>query len=131
LNLAADAEQLLRFWIKLPAAPGTVTLTAAAEANGQPLPDAATRLDINVAPAPDLNTVRAQISALIQAGHPDHKALDQAGKYLDQALKKPGDREAVDKVLKATDALLRLTDPQIVAVRRLLDQWLRRAAQGD
>ncbi|HEX9626663.1 MAG TPA: carboxypeptidase regulatory-like domain-containing protein, partial [Acidiferrobacterales bacterium] len=44
LNLAADAEQLLRFWIKLPAAPGTVTLTAAAEANGQPLPDAATRL---------------------------------------------------------------------------------------
>ncbi len=130
LNLAAGEEKTLRLWVRLPDLDGPVTLSAhvTAAAGSAQLVYRPT-LTLNVAQPPELGSLKAQLDVLIQANHPDKKALTKASNALDQALKNITPAPAIKHALKATDALLALTDPAVVELRAGIDTWLQWAAQ--
>ncbi len=127
LALAVGETKVLKFWLRLPPAAATVSLTAAVDAGSFHADTVA--LAFSVAEPQTLAQLQARIEALVAAAHPDTKALKQASQDLKQAITQAKLDKAIQEVLKATDALLGLTRPEIVSIRVGVDEWLRWAGQ--
>jgi hypothetical protein len=126
-TLAVGEEKVLRFWVKLPAIPGAVTFEATVSAGTPPTVKATASFSVTVE-IRELGAVKTQLEALIAASHPNSKALKLALVDLNIAYKGFYPDKAIEFVLKATDALLGLTEPAVVNLRAALGEWVRYAS---
>jgi hypothetical protein len=130
VSLAVNEEKTQYLWVRLPDQEGPVTLSANVIASAGSAQIVYTpTLTLSVTQPPTLGGLKADLDGLIKANHADKKALAKASGYLDQALKNITPGPAIKEVLKATDALLGITDPAVVTIRVGLDTWLQWAAQ--
>jgi hypothetical protein len=120
-------EKILRFWVKLPSVPGPATFNVEITAGNPPAPAATTSYTATVE-ARELGAIKARIEGLLAARHPDGKALKAALDELDKAYQSFNPEKAIEYVLKATDALLGLTRPDVIEVRAAIGEWLRYAS---
>ncbi len=127
-TLGVNEVKTLTFWVKLPSNAGTVTISASVTAPNHAGTLASPSLTLSVATR-DLASISAMLDALLQASHPDSKALQQAKQSLGRAMSAASSSLAIQDLLKASDALLGLTNPDTVALRVAMGEWLRIAAQ--
>jgi hypothetical protein len=128
--LAVDEQKSVTAWIRLPDQSGPVTLNATVIASaGSTSLTANPTLTINVTSPEELGGIKATLEALVQADHPDKEALARAIDRLAKAINNTDSSKAIVEALRATDALLGLTDPIITSLRVSIDTWLQRVAR--
>lgn len=125
VSLAPDERKTLALWIRLPALPGPVTLAATVTAPSVAGAVASALYTVEALQPESLSSVRARLQALIAANHPDRQSLRLADADLERALGHFSPARAIEDVLRATDALLGLTDPAVVDIRAALGAWVR------
>jgi len=123
VNLAADEEKTLTAWLRLPDTAQTVSLAATLAA--QSYTTTTDPLVVTVAEPQSLVSLAASLDAILATNPPEAQALNPAAQQLKQALSRNQLDQAVKDVLKATDSMLGLTNPAVIALRGELDQWLR------
>ena len=67
----------------------------------------------------------SRIDTLLNNQNPNSQALKQARNFIEKALGHLHPALAIDDLLKATDFLLGLTDPEVVSIRMAVGQWIR------
>jgi hypothetical protein len=129
--LAVGEGKTLRFWLRLPGPAGQFALTAKvfAGANNQSLslvvePD----LTLPVNDPESLTSVISRIDTLLNSKNPNSQSLKQARKFIEKALGNFHPALAIDELLKAADSLVDITDPDVVAIRVAVGQWIRWAS---
>lgn len=131
LPMASGQEAAQRFWIRLPAAAGSATVSAEVRATaGAASKTVRATLELAVAPQPSLPDLRAALDALVRAGKSRCSELKEARHLLDRAIAARERREAREAVLKAAGHLASSTDERVIAVHLGLARWLRWAALG-
>ncbi|QSQ18942.1 carboxypeptidase regulatory-like domain-containing protein [Pyxidicoccus parkwayensis] len=129
--LDAAGTKQVRFWVRLPKAPGPVDFTAVVKGGltGAVSVDATLRLSVTAADT--LTSIQAKLLALSKTGHPNATALKSAASYVGQAAADEVEWPvlACESAVKASDALLGITDPSVVELRAALGVWLRQATQ--
>jgi len=129
--LGVAEVKTVRYWLRLPEAAGPVTLQATVTATYRSRTFTATpELTLTVVAAPTLDTLESQTIALAQSDAADAKALQRAAKALHKASRDRGVDDAIEDALDGTDALLGITNADVVGLRVGIDRWLRETAQS-
>jgi hypothetical protein len=129
--LAVGESKTLTFWIKLPAPAGQFTLVAKvfAGVNNQSISLVAEpNMTLPVNDPESLTSVMNRIDTLLSNQNPNSQSLKQARKFIEKALGNFHPALAIDELLKATDCLLDIADPDVVTVRVAIGQWIRWAS---
>ncbi len=131
-NLGVQDIQTLHLWLRLPDAPGTVTLTARVEVtrNGVTKSYAEPSMTLTVPAVPTLDQLKTAARDLYLASPTDRTRLDPVLNKLDAAIRDAKLAKAIDDALQATDALdgASNTNTALNALRWKIDVWLRDAA---
>ncbi|MFY0567183.1 hypothetical protein ACN28E_25550 [Archangium lansingense] len=125
--LGVGEVKTVRFWVRLPEAAGPATLEALVSGshNGHTVSVApAPTYTLNVQQPPTLSSIRAQLDALVQDGHPDSEVLGYVISDLDQAIAAPQE-QATAHVRAAAYTLSGLTDSSVTSSCASLCIWLR------
>jgi hypothetical protein len=127
VNLQAGEERELVFYLHLPGVAGNLALQASVSvsAGGVSRVVAQSELTLTVAAVALLDALAVRADALSAALPANKNALRQAASAIQKAAKASTIEKSVDHVLRATEELLGLTHPDIVALRVDLDEWLR------
>jgi hypothetical protein len=129
--LAVGESKTLTFWLRLPAPAGQFTLTAQilAGANSQSLLVVAEpNMTLPVNDPESLTSVLSRVDTLLGNQNPNSQSLKQARKFIEKALGNLHPALAIDELLKAADSLVGIADPDVVAIRVAIGQWIRWAS---
>lgn len=131
VSLALQDTQTLHLWLRLPDAPGSLTLAAKVEVtrNGATKTYAQPSMTLTVDTPPTLDQLLAQARSLHGSYPQEGDRLVAAERHLESALATAKLRKAIDDALAATDDLLGSTNSAINDLRSMIDVWLRGAAQ--
>ena len=128
--LGAEQTRTLRFWVRLPAQPGPLTLQGEVSASqGSQVKVQAVSLTLGVSAVEELSSVLPRLEDLARSQHPEAKAFMGAATHLRNAVKRGTPDKAVGDALLATDRLLDCTSPEALELRVAIDVWLRWALQ--
>lgn len=125
VNLAVSEEKDLVFYVRMPSVEGAVTLTAVVTAGTNARVVAQTSLPLTVPPVSSLDALLSQARSLSSAATNYQRAAKSAAEDLDEAVKARTLDRAITNALRATDDLLGVTDPAVIALRVAIDEWLR------
>ncbi|MBN8233367.1 carboxypeptidase regulatory-like domain-containing protein [Corallococcus macrosporus] len=129
--LAAGETKQVRLWVRLPPEAGPAVFQAVVEGTlGGPPVTVTASTTLPVTAPPSLPSIRAQLNALVAAGHPASTALKKASALVGMAIAETYPDLVIEDVTLATDALLPVTDAQGMAPRVALGTWLRHATLG-
>lgn len=123
-NLAVGDQESLTFWVKLPQAAGPVTFQAVVTVPNLAQPAASVSYTVAVDQLESLSSIDGRLQALTANGvasEPLHRAEDSVAQAMKQTLSQ---REAFE-LLKATDALLGISDPTVSDIRTAIDRRIR------
>jgi sugar lactone lactonase YvrE len=129
--LTVGESKTLTFWLRLPAPAGQFTLTAQilAGANSQSLLVVAEpNMTLPVNDPESLTSVLSRVDTLLGNQNPNSQSLKQARKFIEKALGNLHPALAIDELLKAADSLVGIADPDVVAIRVAIGQWIRWAS---
>lgn len=129
VNLAVSDQQQLTFWVQLPQAAGPVTFQAVVTAPSLAQPAATVSHTFTVVQPESLTSIDDRLTQLLHSGGANTEALRRAENDVAKALKNFFPQQAVPDLLKATDALLGIDDPNVTDVRVAIDVWIRWAEQ--
>jgi hypothetical protein len=124
-DLAESATDSLTVWLRLPETPGAITVTASVQTGSEPdwLDHVEATLDVTVTAAATLGSAQTAIAPLA-ADKSRNKLYASAKQSLDRAATRltAGDHpDALKELLKATDDLLAIDEPEARAIRTTVD----------
>lgn len=129
LNLAVGEVKQLTFWVKLPQPSGPAVFEVVVNAPSLAQPAATDSYTVTVLQPESLTSIDDRLTQLIGFHSPHASALRRAERHVAKGLRNFFPQMAIPHLLKATDALLGIEDPQVVDIRVALDVWIRWAAQ--